>query len=42
MAECMAWPACTWWNASILPDCPRANTNAVTMMLGERIGDEPR
>jgi choline dehydrogenase len=26
-------------DASILPDCPRANTNVVTMMLGERIAD---
>jgi choline dehydrogenase len=29
-------------DASILPDCPRANTNVVTMMLGERIADEIR
>ena len=26
-------------DASILPDCPRANTNVVTMMLGEHIAD---
>jgi choline dehydrogenase-like flavoprotein len=26
-------------DASILPDCPRANTNVVTMMLGERMAD---
>jgi 5-(hydroxymethyl)furfural/furfural oxidase len=26
-------------DASILPDCPHANTNVVTMMLGERIVD---
>ena len=26
-------------DASILQDCPRANTNVVTMMLGERIVD---
>jgi 5-(hydroxymethyl)furfural/furfural oxidase len=26
-------------DASILPDCPCANTNVVTMMLGERIAD---
>jgi len=29
-------------DASILPDCPRANTNVVTMMLGERIADRLR
>jgi choline dehydrogenase-like flavoprotein len=29
-------------DASILPDCPRANTNVVTMMLGERIADTIR
>jgi choline dehydrogenase len=29
-------------DASILPDCPRANTNVVTMMLGERIADVMR
>jgi choline dehydrogenase len=29
-------------DASILPDCPRANTNVVTMMLGERIANEIR
>jgi choline dehydrogenase-like flavoprotein len=29
-------------DASILPDCPRANTNVVTMILGERIADEIR
>jgi 5-(hydroxymethyl)furfural/furfural oxidase len=27
-------------DASGLPDCPRANTNVVTMMFGERIADE--
>jgi choline dehydrogenase-like flavoprotein len=26
-------------DAAILPDCPRANTNVVTMMLGERMAD---
>jgi len=26
-------------DASIMPDCPRANTNVVTMLLGERIAD---
>jgi 5-(hydroxymethyl)furfural/furfural oxidase len=26
-------------DASILPDCPRANTNVVAMMLGERMAD---
>jgi choline dehydrogenase len=26
-------------DTSILPDCLRANTNVVTMMLGERIAD---
>jgi choline dehydrogenase-like flavoprotein len=26
-------------DASILPECPRANTNVVTMMLGERLAD---
>jgi hypothetical protein len=26
-------------DASILPDCPRTNTNVVTMMLGEHIAD---
>jgi choline dehydrogenase len=26
-------------DAAILPDCPRANTNVVTMMLGERLAD---
>ena len=29
-------------DASIMPDCPRANTNVVTMMLGERIADGMR
>jgi choline dehydrogenase len=29
-------------DTSILPDCPRANTNVVTMMLGERIADRVR
>ena len=29
-------------DASILPDSPRANTNVVTMMLGERMADEIR
>jgi choline dehydrogenase len=26
-------------DASIMPDCPRANTNVSTMMIGERIAD---
>jgi choline dehydrogenase-like flavoprotein len=26
-------------DASILPDCPRANTNVTTMMIGERVAD---
>jgi choline dehydrogenase len=26
-------------DASIMPDCPRANTNVATMMIGERIAD---
>ena len=26
-------------DASIMPDCPRANTNVTTMMIGERIAD---
>ena len=26
-------------DASIMPDCIRANTNATTMMLGERMAD---
>ena len=26
-------------DASILPECPRANINVVTMMLGERLAD---
>jgi choline dehydrogenase-like flavoprotein len=26
-------------DASIMPDCPRANTNVVTMMIGERMAD---
>ena len=26
-------------DASILPDCPRANTNVTTMMIGERVSD---
>ena len=26
-------------HASVLPDCPRATTNVVTMMLGERSAD---
>ncbi len=26
-------------DASIMPDCPRANTNVTTMMIGERVAD---
>ena len=26
-------------DASVMPDCPRANTNVTTMMIGERIAD---
>jgi len=26
-------------DASIMPDCIRANTNVTTMMLGERVAD---
>jgi choline dehydrogenase-like flavoprotein len=26
-------------DSSILPDCPRANTNVTTMMIGERVAD---
>jgi choline dehydrogenase-like flavoprotein len=26
-------------DAAILPDCPRANTNVTTMMIGERVAD---
>ena len=26
-------------DASILPDCPRANTNVAAMLIGERISD---
>jgi choline dehydrogenase len=26
-------------DASILPDCPRANTNVAAMLIGERIAD---
>jgi choline dehydrogenase len=26
-------------DASIMPDCVRANTNVTTMMIGERISD---
>ena len=26
-------------DASIMPNCPRANLNVTTMMIGERIGD---
>lgn len=29
-------------DASIMPDCPRANTNVVTMMIGERLADDIR
>jgi 5-(hydroxymethyl)furfural/furfural oxidase len=29
-------------DASIMPDCPRANTNVATMMIGERIADSMR
>jgi choline dehydrogenase-like flavoprotein len=29
-------------DASILPDCPHANTHVVTMLLGERIADGMR
>ena len=26
-------------DASIMPDCPRANLNVTTMMIGERVAD---
>ena len=26
-------------DASVMPDCPRANTNVTTIMIGERIAD---
>ena len=26
-------------DASIMPECPRANTNVATMMIGERVAD---
>jgi choline dehydrogenase-like flavoprotein len=29
-------------DTSVLPDCPHANANVVTMKLGERIADEMR